>query len=100
MLAASRVARENLPKGFHSASPLNLLLEMYVAEESARYLKLSEIGSVDEMHPRVAERWVAALVEEGLVCVRIDHAALTSKGHETATRLLQELFAVQRTLDQ
>lgn len=100
MLAASRVVRENLPKGFQSATPLNLLLEMYVAEESARYLRLTELGAIDEMHPRIAERWIAALVEEGLVCVRIDHAALTSEGHMTVTRLLEELFAAQRALDQ
>jgi hypothetical protein len=100
VLAASCVARENLPKGFHTPTPLSLLLEMYVAEESARYLRISELGVTDGMHPRIAERWVAALVTEGLACVRIDHAALTSEGHQTVTRLLQELFTVQRTLDQ
>lgn len=100
MLEASRVVRDNLPKGFHSGTSLNLLLEMYVAEDSARYLQLPELGTVDQMHPRVVERWIAALVEEGLVCVRIDHAALTSTGHEMVTRLLQELFTAQRALDQ
>lgn len=100
ILAGSRVAKDNMPEGFHTGTALNLLLEMYVAEESAQYLRLPELGVVDGMHPRVTERWIAALVEEGLVSVRIDHAALTSDGHGMVTRLLQELFAAQRTLDQ
>jgi hypothetical protein len=99
MLAASRVARAELPKSFHTPSPLNLLLEMFVAEEDTQYYRVSELGFNDGMHPRITERWVAALVEAGLMSVQIDHAALTTEGHSTVTRLIESLYVAQRKLD-
>lgn len=100
MLAASRVTQNALPPGFHSTAALNILLQMYVAKDGGRRLTVANVTATDDAHPRIMERWLAALVQEGLVSVSIEHAVLTADGHAAVDRLLSDLFVAQRALDQ
>lgn len=100
MLAASRIAQSALPPGFHSTAALNILLEMYVAEDGGTRLSVAKVTATDDAHPRVMERWLAALVQEGLVSVGVNYAVLTTDGHAAVDRLLKDLFVAQRALDQ
>lgn len=99
MLASSRVIACSMPAGLHPPSPVTILLELYLAEEEALYPRASGLGRVDQMHPVVAEGWVAVLVQQGLVEVQHGRAALTAAGHKVVCDMLELLFSVQRALD-
>lgn len=99
ILAASRVTQSALPPGFHSTAALNILLEMYVADDGGRRLSMAEVTAIADAHPRVMERWLAALVQEGLVSVSVEDAVLTADGRAAVDRLLSDLFVAQRALD-
>lgn len=99
MLASSRVIACSLPPGLHPPSPVTILLELYLAEDEALYPKSSGLGLTDHMHPIVAERWVAALLKQGLVEQQHGRVALSAAGYQAVTDMLEVLFAVQRALD-
>jgi hypothetical protein len=88
-----------MPAGLYPPSPVTILLEFYLAEEEALYPRSSALGLTDHMNPVVAERWVGALVQQGLVERQHGRAALSATGHKLVTEMLELLFAVQRALD-
>ena len=67
MLAASRVVSSHLPAGFSPPTPMNLLLELFIAEENALYPGAADLGRHDGMSPRLVDRWLIALLHEGLI---------------------------------
>jgi CTP-dependent riboflavin kinase len=78
---------------------MNLLLELFIAEESAQYPEPADLGKHDGMSPRVVERWLIALADRRLV-ERNDRAvALTEHGYDTVVRVLEAMFKAQRMLD-
>lgn len=99
MLASSRVIACSMPASLHTPSPVTLLLELYLAEEEALYPHASGLGRIDHMHPMVVERWIAVLVQQGLVEQQQGRNALTEAGHKHVTDMLTLLFQVQRCLD-
>jgi len=99
MLAASKVVSQSLPKGFAAQAPINLLLELFVAEEDAHYPPSSELGITDSMSSSVLDRWLVALAHEGFIERQNEAYALTDEGFRTVTGLLEALFIAQRALD-
>lgn len=99
ILLASRVFSEVLPEGLNALPVLDILLDLYVAEEDARYPRTGEIDPPGTLAPSVTQRWIAALVQEGLVERRDDLVALSTKGHALVTTFLQTLYAAQRAAD-
>jgi hypothetical protein len=93
MLAAANVVHNALPHGFATPTPINILLELYLAEERGLYPLATELSD------RHNTRWVAALASVGLVDYEGSHVALTDTGYETVIATLTELFNVQRALD-
>lgn len=82
MLASLRVVACSMPAGLHPPSPVSILLELYLAEEEALYPRASRLGRTDHMHPMVVDRWIAVLVQQGLVEQQQGRNALTEAGHE------------------
>lgn len=99
ILLASRIFSEVLPEGLNTLPVLDILLDIYVAEESARYPRTSEIDPPGTLAPSVTQRWIAALVSAGLVERRGDLVALSTDGHVRVTTFLQTLYAAQRAVD-
>jgi hypothetical protein len=99
ILATAQVIRSRMPPGFTAVSPINILLEMYLAEEGASYLAGDELRCAAGTSPAVVRRWMLALEQQGLVEARQGLFALSSTGYETVVATLEEVFAVQRTLD-
>lgn len=99
VLASLRVLACSMPAGLHTPSPVTILLELYLAEEEALYPRTSGLGRTDHMHPAIVDRWIAVLVQQGLVEQQQGRNALTEAGHEHVTEMLTLLFQVQRCLD-
>ncbi|WP_375380993.1 hypothetical protein [uncultured Sphingomonas sp.] len=99
MLNASLTLAQHLPQGIVGSSALDILLSLYVAEEDARYLSVSELTLPGNHIPAVTERWVAYLVQLGLVDRRGDMLALSVDGHMALTDALEAMFVAQRALD-
>lgn len=90
---------DHLPIGLDSSPAVELLLALYVAEEDARYLVVSDLRPSGSLRPGTTERWLRALEQHDLVDRKGDMLALSSRGHETITRLLEAVYATQRGLD-
>jgi len=99
MLYASRAISDVLPIGFFGSPALDLLLALHIAEESAQYPNVNEISLPGSLSPAVTTRWVSALVNRGLIEERDELLALTCEGHELVIKLIEGVYAVQRTLD-
>lgn len=99
MLVASQVVMQGMPAGFSSPSPMNFLLELFLAEETGRYLSADELGKNDGMSKRVADRWIAALLGEGVIETSGVAVGLTDHGYRVVTSMLMRLFESQRLLD-
>ena len=99
MLSASRTASDHLPTGLYGSPGLDILLTLYVAEDDARYLSISELNPPGTISPAVTQRWVKAAAHYGLIECRDDLLALSEKGYATVTKLVVEIYAAQRTLD-
>ena len=99
MLSASRTASAHLPAGMYGSPGLDILLALYVAEEDARYLSVSELDLPGTISPAVTLRWVKAAAHYGLIECRDDLLALSEQGYATVTKLVKEIYAAQRTLD-
>lgn len=99
MLSASREVAAALPRGFYAATPLDTLLILHVAEDDARYLKIDELDIPGVTSRGVVERWVAALVTEGLIERRDALLALSEKGHALVIVMIESIYAAQRGLD-
>ncbi|RYF21449.1 MAG: hypothetical protein EOO77_06010 [Oxalobacteraceae bacterium] len=99
MLYASRAIFDVLPIGFFGSPALDLLLALHIAEESAQYPNVNEISPPGSLSPAVTNRWVKALVNHGLIEQRDELFALSSEGHELVIKLIEAVYAVQRTLD-
>lgn len=99
MLSASRVMADVLPRGFYGSPGLDILLAMYVAEGDAQYLSAGELCPPGSLSPKITERWIVALDNEGLVERRRDLLALTPMGYATVNDLIERVYAVQRALD-
>lgn len=99
MLIASRVVANGMPAGFSPSSPINFLLELFLAEEGGQYLSIDDVGKNDQMSKCVAERWIAALIAEGFVERSGQAIGLTDRGFQVVTSMLTRLFESQRLLD-
>ena len=99
MLNASLTLAQHLPQGLVGSSALDILLSLYVAEEDARYLSIGDLTLPGDQVPAVTERWVAYLVQLGLVDRREDMLALSIDGHTALTDALEAMFVAQRALD-
>jgi hypothetical protein len=88
-----------LPAGLREAAPLDILLALHVAEEDADYLSLSSLASGGSYSLRVAERWVLALEQNGLLEQRADLLALSPCGHDVVSEILEAVYFAQRELD-
>jgi hypothetical protein len=99
MLSASREIAAAMPRGFYAPSPLDTLLTLYVAEDDARYLELTDLDVPGATSRNVVERWVAALATEGLIERCDDLLALSQHGHALVTSIIEAIYAAQRSLD-
>lgn len=99
MLGASEVVAEYLPSGLYGSPGLDILLALHVAEEDAQYLDVRHLAPPGSPGPAVTSRWVSVLEQEGLVDRKGDMLALSTRGHDVVSDLLEKLYAVQRTLD-
>jgi hypothetical protein len=99
MLAASGVVSSHLPAGFSPPTPMNLLLELFIAEENALYPGAADLGRHDGMSPRLVDRWLIALLHEGLIEKNNEAVALTDQGFNAVVRVLEAMFNAQRLLD-
>lgn len=88
-----------MPHGFYAPTALDTLLILYVAEDDARYLKLAELDAPGATSRSIVQRWVAALVSQGLVERRDELLALSERGHELVTSIIEGIYAAQRELD-
>jgi CTP-dependent riboflavin kinase len=91
MLAASRVFAQEMPPGFLSPSPVNFLLELFVAEETGRCLSIDELGRNDGVSRRVVDRWIDALADEGFVEMSGQAIGLSNQGYDLVTTMLTRL---------
>lgn len=78
---------------------MNLLLELFIAEESAQYPEADDLGKHDGMSRRVVDRWLIALLAERLIERNEKAVALTEHGYNTVVRVLEAMFKAQRLLD-
>ena len=99
VIETGRVIAGSLPKGFVAPSVMELLLALYLAEEDARYLTISELSMNEGLAISVATRWISALCEIDLVEKRNGLIALTGSGYSTVITTLQDIFKAQRMLD-
>ena len=99
ILSASMTLARHLPHGIVGSSALNILLSLYVAEEDARYLSVGDLMLAGDQPAAVTERWIAHLVQSGLVDRQEDVLALSIDGHRALTDALEAMFAAQRALD-
>lgn len=88
-----------MPPGFYAPTALDALLILYVAEDDAQYLKLAELDVPGATSRSVIQRWVAALVTQGLIERRDELLALSERGHGLVTSIIEGIYAVQRELD-
>jgi hypothetical protein len=80
MLISAKVVAENMPQGFMSVSPMHILLHLFVAEESANCLTLSELEVATGGASAVIDRWINALRDAALVERSADFVALAPSG--------------------
>ena len=99
MLAASRVIAQGMPPGFSSPSPVNFLLELFVAEETGRCLSIGELGRSDGFSKRVVDRWIDALADEGFVEISGQALGLTNQGYDVVTTMLTRLSDAENPSD-
>ncbi|RZL29392.1 MAG: hypothetical protein EOP64_01260 [Sphingomonas sp.] len=99
MLAASRVIAQGMPPGFSSPSPVNFLLELFVAEETGRCLSIVELGRKDGFSRRVVDRWIDALADEGFVEISGQALGLTNHGYDIVTTMLTRLSDAENPSD-
>jgi hypothetical protein len=99
MLDASRAIAQGMPPGFSSPSPVNFLLELFVAEETGRCLSVGELGRNDGISKRVVDRWIDALADEGFVEMSGQAVGLTNQGYGVVTTMLTRLFDAKSLSD-
>ena len=99
LLRASLTLAEHLPDKIVGSPALDILLSLYVAEEEARYLAVGELAPAGDRTPAVIQRWVAYLVQLGLVERRGDLLALSTDGHAAITDAIEAMFVALRALD-
>jgi hypothetical protein len=99
MLTAARVISMGLPPGFSPPTPMNLLLELFIAEESAHYPKAAELGKHDGMSQHVVDRWLIALSSERLIERNEKAVALTEHGRNVVVRVLEAIINAQNLLN-
>ncbi len=99
ILASARVVEAKMPTGFVSFSPLNILLELYLAEEQANYLSVDTLRHRAIASETTLRRWISALELEGLIDQKEGLLALTHQGYTLVVDTLEGIFNVQRELD-
>jgi len=99
MLSASQEIASAMPYGFYAPSPLDTLLILFVAEDDARYLELTDFDVPGATSRSVVERWVTALAAKGLIERRDKLLALSQHGHALVTSIIEAIYAAQRSLD-
>jgi DNA-binding MarR family transcriptional regulator len=99
MLIGSQEVAAALPKGFHTPVALDVLLTLYIAEDDARYLAVGDLEVGAGVSPGTVERWVLALISEGLIERRDNLIALSQAGHNLVTATIEDLYRKQRALD-
>jgi hypothetical protein len=99
MLAASTAVAQCMPAGFYANPALDILLELHVAEEAARYLSVDDLAPAGSPSVAVTTRWIDALIVQGLIERRDPLLALSAKGHELVVTLTGAVFKAQRALD-
>jgi len=99
MLSASAEIAAALPRGFYAPTALDILLTLYIAEDDARYLVAAELHLPGGPPTGVVERWLTALAAEGLLDRQGELLALSAKGYDLVTAIVEAIHAAQRTLD-
>ena len=99
MLAATKTVRDHLPPGFDTPSPMQILMQLYVAEEESDDLFIADIVSLNPTSAPIIRRWLAALGSIGYVEQRGELVALTEHGYDRVIATLEAMFAAQRELD-
>jgi hypothetical protein len=99
MLNASGQVARALPPGFHTSVALDILLALHVAEDDACYLSLGQIGLPGACSAEARERWLDALVADGLVDRRGELLALSEKGYALVVDVIESIYLAQRALD-
>lgn len=88
-----------LPPELNSPIVLDILLTLYIEEESACYPSAAELNPTASISPAITARWIAVLVARGLVERRDDLLALTGSGNDMIVTLIDRIYAAQRRLD-
>jgi hypothetical protein len=99
MLAASNAIAALLPPGLHGTPALDILLSIHVAEEAASYPAVDSIKIAGFESSSVTQRFVKALVHEGLIDQRGSLLALSPAGHAVLMSILEAVYEAQRSLD-
>jgi hypothetical protein len=99
MVAASRVVEANMPVSLSPPLPINVLLEIYLAEEAGRSIRVHDLTTAGSGSTMSSQRWVSALSSSGLVEQRGELIALSQLGYDTIMKTLKDLFMAQRELD-
>jgi hypothetical protein len=99
IVTAARVVEENMPASLSPPLPVNILLEIYLAEESGRSLRVPDLTTAGSGPTVSRQRWVSALSSAGLVEQQGAMIALSQLGYDTIMKTLKDLFMAQRELD-
>lgn len=99
MLSASREIAAAMPPGFFAPTALDVLLVLHVAEDEASYLSIGELQLPGSPSTIVTQRWLKALMTEGLVDRRGQLIALSQKGYALVTTIIESIYVAQRGLD-
>lgn len=99
MLAGLRVIADYLPEGLAGTPAVDILLAVYVAEDSALYPSITDLEPASSSSTNVTRRWVSALISMKMLEQRSGVLALTENGHRIMTSAITELYRRQRELD-
>ena len=99
IVAAYDVVDTSLPSGLAAISPLNILLQIYIAEGHALYLTAGGLCRPADTSVFTVEKWLDVLEAEGLIDQKNGLIALTQMGYETVVKTLSDIEERQRSLD-
>ena len=100
MLAGSREVAAAMPRGFFTPTALDILLILHVAEEDARYLTMEELDIPGGPSTVITGRWLSILIVQSLIDQRGNLLALSKKGYDLVTGIIESVYRAQRALDE
>lgn len=98
LLAASNVISQKLPR-LQDDAPRYILFSLLVAEDDGEVIHYDTMPLPPRTSRALANRWIAVLLEEGLVELKYGLLNLTEHGYMKVVTTLEELYSVQRNLD-